>query len=203
MAIPGQDKKDPVMPASKTWSKYVPVLGILTALLAAFSVHQFAIDFDPHSIRQAFSNFTTSKASSPPSLGAQYRNGCPEHRFSSVKQLSRAPDIMLIEDFLTPAEAETLIRIAYDPICSGLSCRDPLFEESTVINYGVAGHLNKDYRLSWTAYLNRAPVTDREREDHEVVKCIEERASVFQGHVPIENMEELQVVKFVPRGDIR
>ena len=105
------------MPAANKWPKYVQLLGILTALLAAFSVNQYAIDFDLHSLRQAFSNFTTFKASTPPSLGTQYRNGCPEHRFTSVKHVSRAPDIMVIEDFLTPAEAEALIRIAYQPIC--------------------------------------------------------------------------------------
>jgi hypothetical protein len=116
MATPSvQDKMDPVLPPTNKWPKYVPLLGILTALLGAFSVNQFAVDFDPLSIRQALSNFATpSKDNSPVSLGAQYRNGCPEHRFSSVKHLSRAPDIMVIEDFLTPAEAETLIRLAYD-----------------------------------------------------------------------------------------
>ena len=60
--------------------------------------------------------------------------------------------------------------------------------------------MNKDVRLSWTAYLNREPVTEQELEDHEVVKCIERRASAFQGYVPVENMEQLQVVKFVPPG---
>jgi hypothetical protein len=204
MASPSvQDKMEPVLPTTNKWPKYVPLLGILTALLGALSVNQFAVDFDPLSIRQAFSNFTTSKDNTPISLGAQYRNGCPEHRFSSVKHLSRAPDIMVIEDFLTPAEAETLIRLAYHPcLFRVFNSRDPLFEESTVVNYGVPSYLNKDVRLSWTAYLNRAPVTDQELEDHEVVKCIERRAAAFQGHVPIENMEELQVVKFVTPGYI-
>jgi hypothetical protein len=33
-----------------------------------------------------------------------------------------------------------------------------------------------------------------------VVRCIEERASAFQGGIPIENMEQVQVVKyFLPR----
>src|SRR5271168_177889 len=54
----------------------------------------------------------------------------------------------------------------------GFNSRDPLFEESTVVNYGVPSHLNKDVRLSWTAYLNREPVTDQELEDHEVVKFV-------------------------------
>jgi len=116
MAIPSaQDKMEPVMPAANKWTRYIPLLGILTALLAAFSVNQFVPGFDLHLLRQAFSNFTTHKASTPISLGTEYRNGCPEHRFSSVMHLSRAPDIILIEDFLSPAEAEILIRIAYGP----------------------------------------------------------------------------------------
>ena len=117
MAIPsGQGKAEPVMPATSKWPIYTPLLAIITALLAAFSVNQFVTDRSPHLLRQAFSNFTASKPNTPISLGAQYRNGCPDHRFSSVKHLSRSPDIMLIEDFLTPGEAETLIRIAYGPL---------------------------------------------------------------------------------------
>jgi hypothetical protein len=44
-------------------------------------------------------------------LAARYRESCPEHPFT-VKLLSRAPDIMIIEDFLTPAEAQFLINVA-------------------------------------------------------------------------------------------
>ena len=46
-------------------------------------------------------------------LPAPLSNGCPAHKFKSVRQLSRAPDIMIIEGFLTAEEAEALLEIAY------------------------------------------------------------------------------------------
>lgn len=45
-------------------------------------------------------------------LPAQYRNGCPVHKFKSVRQLSRKPDVMIIEGFLTQFEADYLLKIA-------------------------------------------------------------------------------------------
>ena len=36
----------------------------------------------------------------------------PAHQFESVKIVSRAPDIMLIEGFVTEAEAEFLVQTA-------------------------------------------------------------------------------------------
>jgi len=53
------------------------------------------------------------------SLADEYRRGCPAHHFESVKIVSRAPDIMLIEGFVTEAEAEFLVKTAYFlPLCS-------------------------------------------------------------------------------------
>jgi hypothetical protein len=43
---------------------------------------------------------------------AKYSNGCPAHKYGSVKIISRAPDIIAIEDFLTADEAEHLISFA-------------------------------------------------------------------------------------------
>src|SRR5271163_1724423 len=42
-----------------------------------------------------------------------YANGCPEHHFASVRQLSRSPDIMIIDGFITPEEAQILVKAAY------------------------------------------------------------------------------------------
>jgi hypothetical protein len=47
------------------------------------------------------------------SLAERYANGCPEHHFDSVRQLSRSPDIMIIDGFLTPEEAQILVKAAY------------------------------------------------------------------------------------------
>jgi len=40
------------------------------------------------------------------------RQGCPKHPFTSVRILSRAPDIILIDDFVTKAEADYLTNAA-------------------------------------------------------------------------------------------
>jgi hypothetical protein len=34
---------------------------------------------------------------------------CPEHHFTSIKHVSRRPEIMIIEGFVTPAEAKFLV----------------------------------------------------------------------------------------------
>ena len=45
-------------------------------------------------------------------LASQYRNGCPEHRFTSVRYLSRSPTMLIIEGFLTDLEAKFLVNAA-------------------------------------------------------------------------------------------
>jgi len=73
-----------------------------------------------------------------------------------------------------------------------------LFAESTVVNEeNIPYNLDKGTRDSWTAYLHET--IPEENPGHLVVKCIEERASLFQGHIPIENLEPLQVVKYITR----
>jgi hypothetical protein len=72
---------------------------------------------------------------------------------------------------------------------------EPLFGESTVLDYdNPANPVDKVHRDSWTAYLN-LPYNPEESDDDAVVKCIEERAAQFQGHIPVQNLENLQVVK--------
>jgi len=48
-------------------------------------------------------------------LADEYRRECRVHQFGSVKIASRAPDIMLIEGFVTEAEASFLVKAAYIP----------------------------------------------------------------------------------------
>ena len=51
------------------------------------------------------------------SLGEQYKVlGCPDHRYKSVRLLSRRPYIILIEAFLKQEEGEVLLKLACDPI---------------------------------------------------------------------------------------
>ena len=75
-------------------------------------------------------------------------------------------------------------------------CSEPLFAASTVVaDDNTVYHSNKTYRDSWTAFLNSP--RPKERPDDAVVRCIEERAALFQGFIPIETMETLQLVKYL------
>lgn len=69
---------------------------------------------------------------------------------------------------------------------------DPIFQESRVLGYEP---IVKQWRDSFTAFLNEAP-EEPETPQERIVHCIEERASRFQGHVPINTLESLQVVKY-------
>jgi hypothetical protein len=46
-------------------------------------------------------------------LADHYRQGCPDHKFDSVMHVSRTPPIMLIEGFMTQAEADFLVKLGY------------------------------------------------------------------------------------------
>jgi hypothetical protein len=80
-----------------------------------------------------------------------------------------------------------------------LNCSDPIFEDSRTVDYESedgSNEVDKSYRDSMSAYL---PLSGQ---GYEPIHCIEERASVFQGHVPIENMENLQVVRYSTLRDM-
>ena len=74
--------------------------------------------------------------------------------------------------------------------------RTPLFKESTVIDQTKAQALEKDTRDSLSAYL-KMPSKSAMDDDDVVVNCIERRAAQFQGYVPVDNLETLQVVKYL------
>ena len=71
---------------------------------------------------------------------------------------------------------------------------NPLFKTSTVIDQSKADSVKKSTRDSYTAYL-KAPSNPFTNDDDVVVNCIEQRASEFQGHIPTDNFESLQVIK--------
>jgi len=127
-------------------------------------------------------------------LAKHYREfGCPNPYFKSVRQLSRDPQMILIEEFITPSEASALVQIAYANLIFVLTHRSPLFYESTV---GADKSHLPESRRSQSAYL-KAPAKINRSDEDSIVHCIEKRASEFQGHVPIDNMETLQVVKYI------
>ena len=150
----------------------------------------------------AYFDKSTPKVLGVERLAYEYRKGCPKHRFKSIQILSRNPDVVLIDGFLTKVEAQFLINAAYVAFIhsiestNGLSS-EPLFRESTVVDNSKGGRANlvqKKDRDSSSAYM-KLPSNPPESDDDVVINCIEQRAAAFQGHVPVENLEPLQVVR--------
>jgi len=196
------------------WAKYINLLGLLGFVTAIVYVNPLTSDAPIIARANQFLKRATgitfqqpsSASSSEEAFLAKYINGCPVHQYSAVKIVSRAPDIMVIENFVTPEEADYLVKFAYIPpltsskLVWGSNCRnrEPIFEESRTVDYDTSDgskELDKQHRDSQSAYL---PFTDVEFPRYEPIRCIEERAAQFQGHVPIENFENLQVVRSLP-----
>jgi hypothetical protein len=89
-----------------TYLNSIALFGLITAL--AFLNLDFST-LNTHLFKRAPTEIATFN------LGDLYRQGCPEHVFSSVIHVSRAPDIMIIEGFLTEAEADFLVQLGYPP----------------------------------------------------------------------------------------
>lgn len=103
------------MDTTTGWTKYVNVLGFL-GLLASILYINPVVNVIP-AISTYYHYLHDQVTGSAPAnpfdvLPAQYRNGCPVHKFKSVRQLSRKPDVMVIEGFLTQFEADYLLKIA-------------------------------------------------------------------------------------------
>jgi prolyl 4-hydroxylase len=85
------------------------------------------------------------------------------------------------------------------PSFSILTSRTPNFAESRVISDDASEVIDKSHRDSQTTYLD-FPDDPAGNDAHAVIKCIEERASHFQGNTPVENIENLQAVKYQAGG---
>jgi len=91
------------------------VLGLIALCIAIVHVNPFAKTYitSISSIRSLYTK--TAHVTSDDSgfhLASQYRKGCPQHQFTSVKYLSRNPTMFIIEGFLTKLEAEVLVDAA-------------------------------------------------------------------------------------------
>ena len=168
------------------------------ALLGLYQATQYIQPQVTSRFLQPQKTFEVAKNVTPVHLADQYRNGCPHHQFDSVRIISRSPEIILIEGFLTKQEAEVLVQMAYVfKVCLWQS--DPLYHDSQVLDYAHpdASTVDKSHRNSRSAYLP-LPANPPASDDEIVLQCIEERASIFQGYAPIQNMENLQVVRYSP-----
>ena len=104
---------NPTAASGNSWSTYINVLGLLGFILAILSVSGVA-STSIINIASRLNDFLRTKPTTIVVIdeAAKYEHGCPEHQFDSVKIASRAPDIMVIEGFLTKFEAEYLIKLA-------------------------------------------------------------------------------------------
>ena len=97
-------------------SKYVNVLGLLGVMTCILYLNPLG-DYLPILVYPArFAHDIYVKHTADPSprelLPPEYADGCPLHKYKSVRVLSRSPDLLFIEGFLSDFEAEYLLNIA-------------------------------------------------------------------------------------------
>lgn len=92
--------------------------------------------------------------------------------------VSNYPLLDVIHDFLTPEEADHVIKLA-----------DNRFKRSVVIDFKTGKHIANRDRTSSTVFLDRS--------EDEIIKTIEEKAAKMAG-VPSSYLERLQVVRYEP-----
>jgi hypothetical protein len=98
------------MDSTRKVAKYLAVIALLVVAVAILYVDQFPdvrykLAWDAGKQKAASLNAVFTYSNS---------NGeCPEHRYEGVKIVSRAPDIMLINGFMSQEEADALIRLAF------------------------------------------------------------------------------------------
>jgi len=169
-------------------------LGAICLLLAAKPI----VSFNPGNLfgisRQQEPQMVVQPPETYEEFLARYEDGCPVHKFGRVRILSHRPEIMLIDGFLSEREAEAILHLAYAhiKIFELIPGREPLFQQSTIV--GATDYYEQDtsWRSSYTAFL---PKPDGKPEFN-IVRCIEKRAAEFQGYIPLQNMEDLQVVRY-------
>jgi hypothetical protein len=89
-------------------------LNALCLLLTATPI----FSFDPSNLFSIFKRPQQDVATPPETYEeflSRYQDGCPVHKFAGVRIVSRRPEIILIDGFLTDHEAQALVTIAYSP----------------------------------------------------------------------------------------
>jgi hypothetical protein len=100
------------------WTKYINILGLLGFVTAIVYINPLTRDApiiaraNDYLKRTTGIHFQSSSLSKEEEFLARYANGCPPHHYSAVKIASRAPDIMVIENFVTKEEADYLVNFA-------------------------------------------------------------------------------------------
>jgi hypothetical protein len=106
----------PVDPVQRVFN-VLGVIGFLMALLSMTSVKDQGSQlitslnalFTPRPVVPSYTPVYADDESA-------YEHSCPPHQYDSVKIVSRNPDIIIIENFLSPWERQYLVDIAYRPL---------------------------------------------------------------------------------------
>ncbi|GIZ49838.1 hypothetical protein CKM354_001285800 [Cercospora kikuchii] len=118
-------------------------------------------------------NIMQTSTESSLSLADNYTDGCPEHRPQS-RLISMDPLMIYVEQLLTRDEAAHVLRMA-----------EPHYKPSAVVQPDGKKY-DSDFRKSVSARIPYDPV----------VACIRKRVAEFQAFTPVENVEEIFVVKY-------
>ena len=104
------------MDSKGIWTKRLTIVAVLGGLLTLTSPNSFSSVkslFTRNEVSQVAVQHADQLEVTAQNLADVYRRqGCPKHPFKSVQILGRAPDIILIDDFVSKAEAEYLITAA-------------------------------------------------------------------------------------------
>ncbi|MCJ1393919.1 Prolyl 4-hydroxylase, alpha polypeptide [Xylographa bjoerkii] len=117
-------------------------------------------------------------------LREQYAKACPEHSYKA-RIFSTDPLIIYLENYITAPEREYIVNMA-----------EPNYVQSEVAESTADDEFRAlivDSRSSQSAYFYDDPVTS----------CIQERSASFQGNVPVDRIEVLQVVKYMVGDQFR
>ena len=106
----------PAEQSSTRWPSYANPLALLGLLVGVAILNPWGI-ISPSSILPATpleSSFQhkPQETIAPFNLADKYRDSCPDHQFKSVRLVSRSPEIILIDGFITEDEADALVKMA-------------------------------------------------------------------------------------------
>lgn len=115
LAMTVQKPSKPSKPSTGTGpSNLFGFIGIAAGMVA---IGAYVKPFIPNPFDFAVFNVAnTSVPLTQETFMSRYENGCPLHQFESIVQVSRVPNIMLIDGFITPEETEVILRVAYLPL---------------------------------------------------------------------------------------
>ncbi|MCJ1377762.1 Prolyl 4-hydroxylase, alpha polypeptide [Xylographa soralifera] len=145
---------------------------------------------DISSIRESGSSLYHDLSTNVTSVSAfdllyeQYAMACPEHSYKT-RIFSMDPLIIYLENYISAPEREYIVNLAESQYTKS--------EVAEAMGDDRVSALVPDYRSSQTAYFFEDPVT----------QCIEDRAAFFQGNLPVERVEALQVVKYTVGDQFR